>query len=99
MTTLLIFMTIYLIASYLSKYTLLSNYEWYNDLSIKLYEYSGKYKALLQRLYYFKLFTCQSCNVFWIALAISFAISFGVVYPFVELSLITFLLHKSETNV
>lgn len=101
MLNLAIMIAIYLIANKLSEYTLLANYEWYNDLSFKLYEYEGKYKSFLTKLYYFKIFTCKSCNVFWISLVIYILLNLlglGIV-PWLEHALIIFLIHKVENNV
>lgn len=84
---------------YSSQYFLLSNYSWYNNLSLKLYEYTGKYKSLLQKAYYFKLFNCKSCVVFWLSLIAYFALSYFTVIDYTIYALITFLIHKSQQDV
>ena len=94
--TFTIFVVIYTLSVFISNYTLLSNYNFYNDLSIKLYEYDGKYKSFLQKLYYFKLWTCQSCNVFWISWILSLVASYFFMYDATVMSLITFIFHKVE---
>ena len=92
MTTLLTFIIIYLISDKLSDYTLPINYNKYNDLAIKLHLYNGKFKSILTKLYYFKLFTCKSCNVFWISLILH-----SIITPeYIIYSLLTFLIHKVE---
>lgn len=100
---------IYIISDKLSNYTLLSKYTWFDNLAMKLYDYEGRFKSFLQRVYYFKLFTCRSCNVFWIAL-----VTLTSLHSFSEaqrnditcltpatvltLSLIIFLIHKVENK-
>ncbi len=108
--TLALIIAIYIVSDKLSNYTLLSNYTWFDNLAMKLYDYKGRFKYLLQKIYYFKLFTCKSCNVFWVSLALLTSLYFfsGAkrndimnLTPelVVELSLIIFLIHKVETNV
>jgi hypothetical protein len=112
MTILLIIaliIAVYIISDKISNYTLLSNYTWFDNLSIKLYDYEGKFKSLLQKIYYLKLFTCRSCNVFWIALiTLSSLHFFSEAKPsciinltpelVVTTSLIIFLIHKVENQ-
>lgn len=75
----------------------MSNYTWFDMLSIKLYYYEGRFKKLLYKIYYSKIFNCQSCNVFWISLIIYFGLSFFVIdIDIVTYSLLTFLIHKAE---
>lgn len=99
----------YTISDKISNYTLLSNYTWFDNLAMELYYYEGKFKYLLQKIYYFKLFTCKSCNVFWVSLALLSALYFFSVAKrndiihltpelVVELSLIIFLIHKVESK-
>lgn len=101
----------YIISDKLSHYTLLSRYTWYDNLAMKLYDYKGTFKSLLHKLYYFKLFTCRSCNVFWTALVtLTITHSFSEdVYVrndimnltpeiVVTTSLIIFLIHKVENQ-
>jgi len=99
----------YLISDKLSNYTLLSKYTWYDNLAMKLYDYEGKLKSFFRWLYYFKLFTCRSCNVFWVALiALSSLHFFNEAKPncitnltpelIVTTSLIIFLIHKVENK-
>ncbi len=94
----LILIAVYLLSSFISNYTLLSGYGWYNDLAVKLYCYTGQFKGFLQRLYYFKLFTCKSCNVFWISLLMYFGLSYFMVIDYTVYALITFLIHKVENT-
>jgi len=106
-TTLTLIISIYLISDKLSHYTLLSNYTWFDNLSMKLYDYEGNFKSLLQKIYYNKIFTCRSCNVFWLSLALLAPLHFFSeakrndtinLTPTlaIELSLIIFLIHKVE---
>ena len=108
-TILTLIISIYLISDKLSHYTLLSNYTWFDNLSMKLYDYEGKFKSLLQKIYYNKIFTCRSCNVFCIILTLSTLLYFFSeakrndivnLTPeiVVELSLIIFLIHKVENK-
>jgi hypothetical protein len=94
----LLFIVVYLISSFLSSYALLSKYEWYNNLAVKLYFYEGKLKPLLNKIYYFKLFICQSCITFWISLMIHFVLTYFIVYDYTIYALLTFLIHKIETK-
>lgn len=107
--TIILFILIYIISDKLSHKTLLSNYKWYDDLSLRLYDYEGKLKSALLNLYYFKIFTCRSCNVFWIAMTLyslfilitSQLNLFGNYLDGVDIvifSLLTFLVHKVENQ-
>lgn len=92
----IIFISVYLLADKLSKYTLLSNYTWFDMLSIKLYYYKGKLKNILSKIYYSKLFNCLSCNVFWLSLCIYSILSIFMNVDILVYSLLTFLIHKIE---
>ena len=101
-TTLTLLIIIYLLSDKTSNYTLLSKYTWYDNLFVKLYGYEGKVKTFLTKLYYNKLFTCKSCNVFWISL-VTYSI-LGSILPITTdllliYPLIIFLIHKAENNV
>lgn len=98
MTELFLLITVYITAEHLSSLTLLSRYNWFNDLALKLYFYNGFMKSTLQKIYYSKIFTCKSCNIFWISLIIYNIINMTglIVTQALVLSLLIFLLHKVE---
>lgn len=93
------FMLIYLASDKLSNYTMLSKYIWFDNLSINLHFYKGKFKNILSYIYYSKLFNCKSCNVFWISFIIYMIMSFIFVgFDPIILPLLTFLIHKIESE-
>lgn len=95
---LITFIVIYLLADKISNYTMLSKYIWFDNLSINLHFYKGKYKKILSYIYYSKIFTCKSCNVFWISLTIYSIISLFFVIDPLTYSLLIFLIHKIENQ-
>lgn len=73
---LLSFISIYFISNSLSKYTTLSNYQWFWNLKdYLLYKYqsgrlSTKLINLIETIFCNKIFFCRNCNAFWIGFII-----------------------------
>lgn len=66
---LLSFICIYFISNSLSKYTTLSNYQWFwnlKDYLLYKYQSSKRIINLIETIFCNKIFFCRNCNAFWI---------------------------------
>lgn len=91
------FIILYFVSTFLSKYTMLSKYIWFNNLHNRILLSNSKYRNLYIQILNFKLFNCNSCNVFWISLALGFVVSISfVTFNYCLVALILYLFKKSE---
>lgn len=79
---LIIFITIYFLSVYTSKYALLSQYDWFNCLP---------YNSIKS----FKLFNCKACTTFWIASILSVITNIFIPYE-IAYALIVYLFVKVD---
>jgi hypothetical protein len=93
---LIAFIFLYFVAGYISNYTVLSKYNWFNILHTKILLSEKKYRNLYIKILGFKFFNCKSCNIFWLSLAMGFFINIFLQYNFILVSLVLYLFKKSE---
>jgi len=61
----LFFATLYVVASQVAKYATLGRYAWFSNLEDALIQRFPKRESLINKVFSFKLFYCETCMSFW----------------------------------
>lgn len=94
--TLFIFVLTYLVATFVTRFTALGEYRWFNELESRLiYKYPSR-EEKIRNLFSFKLFHCTACHSFWISIpiySIFYSDPINIIF-----ALLTYLLIKTENG-